>query len=152
MARGIIRNKEPEMKKPTAELTTKMLSLIDLTTYQGRITYLAISFLCQTGATVGETARLKVGDVYSHGRPKKWVRLRAQMPQCTMLLRPAAQKTVKLALEVQAHQGLLPHYAAPLFPTPGGKAFTEEQMGSLFWMYQEAAEGCPFRPRRSGET
>lgn len=129
------------MTKPTAEVTARMLSLIDLTTYQGRITYLALSFLCQTGATVGETARLKVGDVYSHGQPRRWVRLRAQMPQCTMLLRPAARKTVKLALEVQAGHGLPAHYSAPLFPTPSGNAFTAEQLGSLFWMYREAAEG-----------
>lgn len=135
------------MKKPTTETATRMLSLIDLTTYQGRITYLAISFLCQTGATIGETARLKVGDVYDQGRAKKWVQLRAQMPQCTMLLRPAARKTVKLALEVQAKQGLLVHRSAPLFATPGGRAFTADQLGSLFWMYREAAEGCPFAPR-----
>ena len=128
------------MKKPTAETAEKMLKLIDLTTYQGRITYLAISFLCQTGVTIGEAVRLKVGDVYAHGQAKKWVRLRAQMPQCTMLLRPVARKTVKLALEVQAQHGLLPHHAAPLFRTPGGKAFTTEQLASLFWMYREAAE------------
>ena len=128
------------MKNLDAETAAKMLNLIDLTTYQGRITYLAISFLCQTGATIGETVRLKVGDVYAHGQPKKWVRLRAQMPQCSMLLRPAARKLVKLALEVQAQQGLLPHFAAPLFCTPGGKAFTAEQLASLFWMYREAAD------------
>lgn len=128
------------MEKPAAETATKMLELIDLTTYQGRITYLAISFLCQTGATFGEAARLRVGDVYANGRPRKWVRLRWQVPQCTMLLRSAARKTVKLALEVQAEQGLTPDYSAPLFRTPGGKAFTAEQLASLFWMYRQAAE------------
>jgi integrase len=128
------------MKNLDAETAAKMLKLIDLTTYQGRITYLAISFLCQTGATIGETARLKVGDVYAHGQTRKWVRLRTQMPQCTMLLRPATRKLVKLALDVQAQQGLLPHHAAPLFCTPWGKAFTTEQLASLFWIYREAAE------------
>ena len=129
------------MKKLTAEEAARMLSLIDLTTYQGRITYLALSFLCQTGATVGEKVRLKVADVCFQGRPKKWVRLSEQMPQCTVLLRPAARKTVKLALEVQAQQGLSAHCWAPLFPTPSGNAFTVEQLGSLAWMYREAAGG-----------
>ena len=128
------------MNKPNAETAAKMLRLVNLSTYQGRITYLAISFLCQTGATFGETARLKVGDVYANGKTKKWIRLRHQVPQCTMLVRPAAQKTVRLALEVQAQAGLPPDAAAPLFRTPGGRAFTAEQLASLFHLYREAAE------------
>jgi hypothetical protein len=128
------------MNKPNAEITTKMLQLVNLSTYHGQITYLAISFLCQTGATFGETARLKIGDVFANGKTKKWVRLRHQVPQCTMLVRPAAQKTIRLALDVQAQHGYTPEPAAPLFRTPGGKAFTADQLASLFQLYREAAE------------
>ena len=51
------------MNKPNQQTATKMLQLVDLSTYQGRITYLAIAFLCQTGATFAEAARLTIGDV-----------------------------------------------------------------------------------------
>ena len=128
------------MNKPNAETATKMLQLVNLTTYNGQITYLAISFLCQTGATFGETARLKVGDVFANGKAKKWVRLRHQVPQCTMLVRPAARKTVKLAIEIQAQHGFPPDAVAPLFRTSSGKAFTADQLASLFQLYREAAE------------
>ena len=129
------------MTKPNQQTATKMLQLVDLSTYQGRITYLAISFLCQTGATFAEAARLTIGDVYSYGRPKKWVRIPADTPlSCTMLVGPAARKTIKLVLEVQAQHGLVPYRSAPLFPTPTGKSFTADQLASLFQLYREAAE------------
>ena len=129
------------MNKPNQQTATKMLQLVDLSTYQGRITYLAISFLCQTGATFAEAARLTVGDVYSYGRPKKWVRTPADTPlSCTMLVSPAARKTVKLVLEVQSQHGRVPYRSGPLFPTPAGKPFTADQLASLFQLYREAAE------------
>lgn len=129
------------MNKPNQQTATKMLQLVNLSTYQGRITYLAISFLCQTGATFAEAARLTIGDVYSYGRPKKWVRIPADTPlSCTMLVGPAARKTVKLVLEVQAQHGLIPYRSAPLFPTPTGKPFTPDDLASIFAMYRQAAE------------
>ncbi len=130
------------MNKPNQQTATKMLQLVDLSTYQGRITYLAIAFLCQTGATFSEVARLTIGDVYSYGRPMKWVRIPSDTPlSCTMLVSPAARKTVKLALEVQGQHGLIPYRTAPLFPTPSGNAFTADQLASIFAMYRQAAEG-----------
>ena len=129
------------MNKPNQQTATKMLQLVDLSTYQGRITYLAISFLCQTGATFAEAARLTIGDVYSYGRPKKWVRIPADTPlSCTMLVGPAARKTIKLVLEVQAQHGLVQYRSTPLFPTPTGKPFTADQLATLFQLYLEAAE------------
>jgi hypothetical protein len=59
------------MNKLNQQTATKMLQLVDLSTYEGRITYLAILFLCQTGATFAEASRLTIGDVYSFGRPNK---------------------------------------------------------------------------------
>ena len=130
------------MNKPNQQNAIKMLQLVDLSTYQGRITYLAIAFLSQTGATFAEVARLTIGDVCALGRPKKWIRIAANTPlSCTMLVGPAARKTVKLALEVQTQHGLLPYPAAPLFRTPSGKAFTADQLASIFAMYRQAAEG-----------
>lgn len=130
------------MNKPNQQTATKMLQLVDLSSYQGRITYLAISFLCQTGAKFAEAARLTVGDVYSFGRPKKWVRIPAEMPHpCTMLVSPAARKTIKLVLEVQGQQGLAPRPAASLFRTASCKPFTADQLASIFAMYRQAAEG-----------
>lgn len=35
------------MNKPSQQTANKMLQLVDLSTYQGRITYLAISFLAR---------------------------------------------------------------------------------------------------------
>lgn len=129
------------MNKPNQQTATKMLQLVDLSTYQGRITYLAISFLCQTGATFAEAARLTIGDVYSYGRPKKWVRIPADTPlSCTMLVSPAARKTIKLVLEVQGQHGLIPYSWAPLFATPTGNPFTPDQLASIFAMYCQAAE------------
>jgi hypothetical protein len=130
------------MNKPNQQTAIKMLQLVDLSTYQGRITYLAIAFLSQTGATFAEVARLTVSDVYAFGRPKKWVRIKADTAlSCTMLVGPTAQKTVKLALEVQSQHGLVPYPAAPLFRTPSGKAFTAKQLASIFAMYRQAAKG-----------
>ena len=130
------------MNKPNPQTANTMLQLVDLSTYQGRITYLAISFLCQTGATFAETARLTIGDVYSFGRPKKWVRVPTDTPlSCTMLVSPAARKTIKLVLEVQGQHGLATYPAAPLFRMPSGKPFTSDQIASIFAMYRQAAEG-----------
>jgi hypothetical protein len=130
------------MNKPNQQTANKMLQLVDLSTYQGRITYLAISFLCQTGATFAEAARLTIGDVYSFGRPKKWVRIPAETPlSCSMLVSPAARKTIKLVLEVQVQHGLVPYPAASLFRMPSGKPFTSDQLASIFAMYRQAAEG-----------
>lgn len=127
------------MKRLTAETATKMQKLANLSTYQGRITYLVIAFICQTGATYGEAARLLVGEACAHGRPKKYARL-LTMPKCAILLNPAAQKTVKLVLEVQGQHGLIPHPVAPLFRMHSGRAFTADQLASLLWMYRQAAE------------
>lgn len=100
-----------------------------------------ISFLCQTGATFTEASRLTIGDVYSYGRPKKWVRMPAATPlSCTMLVSPAARKTIRLVLEVRSQQGLVPYQSAPLFATPTGTPFTADQLASLFWMYRQAAD------------
>ena len=85
---------------------------------------------------------LTIGDVYSFGRPKKWVRVPTDTPlSCTMLVSPAARKIIKLVLEVQGQHGLAPYPAAPLFRAPSGKAFISDQLASIFAMYRQAAEG-----------
>jgi len=59
------------MPKVTTETAQKMLQLINVTTYQGKLTYLMIGFLYQTRAGFSEIVSLTIGDVYRHGRAKQ---------------------------------------------------------------------------------
>ncbi len=122
------------------ETAAKMLKIVNVTSYQGKITYLAIAFLYHTRAGFSEIAPLTIGDVYRCDGVKKSVQLGTEARSRTLILNDKAQKLIVTILEVQAAHGLSPIATAPLFRTTMGKAFTVEQLASLFWLYQEAAE------------
>ena len=129
------------MPKVTTETAQKMLQLINVSTYQGRLTYLVIGFLYQTRAGFSEIVSLTIGDVYHHGRAKKAMAIGEGPRQRTQLLDDQARKIIDDLVVLQVQRGHRPGSDAPLFRKPGsGQAFTAEQLASIFWLYQEAAE------------
>lgn len=142
------------MPKATLETAKKMLQLINVTTYQGKATYLMVAFLYQTRTGFSEIASLTIGDVYRHGRAKKAVPIGEGSRQRTQILDDQARKIIDGLVVLQVQQGHRPSADAPLFRTPSGKAFTAEQLAALFWIYQEAVESeaknSTARPCREG--
>ncbi len=128
------------MHKATTKTTRKMLQIVNVNTYQGKLTYLMISFLYQTQTGFDEIVSLAIGDVYHHGRVKKAMIVGEGTERRTHLLDVRTRQIIGGLVELQAHHGLKPTAEAPLFRTPSGKAFTAEQLASIFWLYQEAAE------------
>ena len=128
------------MPKITAVTAQKMLQLINVTTYQGKLTYLMIGFLYQTRAGFSEIVPLTIGDVYRHGRTKKVMAIGEGLRQRTQILDDQARNIIDDLVVLQVQRGHRPSADAPLFRTPSGKAFTAEQLASIFWLYQEAAE------------
>ena len=79
------------MPKVTA---VKMLQLINVTIYQGKLTYLMIGFLYQTRTGFSEIVSLTIGDVYRHGCAKKAVSIGQGPRQRTQILDEHARKTI----------------------------------------------------------
>jgi site-specific recombinase XerD len=132
------------MPKVTTETAQKMLQLIKVTTYQGKLTYLMIGFLYQTRTGFSEIVSLTVGDVYRNGRAKKTMIVGEGPRQRTQILDDQARKIIDDLVVLQVQRGHRPSSDAPIFRKPhSGKAFTAEQMASIFWLYQEAAEFEP---------
>lgn len=127
------------MNKVTTETAAKMMDLVDRSTYQGRITYLAIAFLQQTGLGFSEIARLRVRDVYQLGVVRISVQVGFAGERIVRLNEPA-RRIVADIMKAQACQGLQPYAWCPLFRTPGGGHFGPDQLARLFWIYREAAE------------
>ena len=127
------------MNKVTTETAAKMMELVDKSTYQGRITYLAIAFLQQTGLGFSQIARLRVRDVYQLGV----VRISVQVgfaDERIVRVNETARRIVTDILKAQVCQGLQPYAWCPLFRTPSGGPFSRDQLARLFWLYREAAE------------
>jgi integrase len=128
------------MNKVTAETAAQMMKLVDRSTYYGRITYLAIAFLQQTGLGFGDLARLRVRDVYRLGIVRISLQAGASGGERITSLSDKARQTVAAILNAQACQGLQPFPWSPLLRTPGGRAFTPDELARLFWLYREAAD------------
>lgn len=128
------------MNKITAEMAARMMMLIDRSTYHGRITYLAIAFLNQTGLSFSEIARLKVRDVYQLGVARISLQAVSGSRERIVPLNDQARQTVAAILKAQACQGLQPFAWSPLLRTPGGRPFTPGELAGLFWLYREAVE------------
>lgn len=128
------------MNKVTTETAAKMMMLVDRSTYQGRITHLAIAFLAQTGLSFGELARLKVRDVYQLGVVRISLKASNGSRERIVPLSNDARQTVAAILKAQACQGLQPYPWSPLFRTPSGWPFSPDQLARLFWLYREATE------------
>ena len=124
----------------TPESAAKMMTLVDRSTYYGRITYLAIAFLHQTGLSFRELARLRVRDVYRLGIVRISLQAGAGSAERVVPLSDKARQTVAAILKAQACQGLQPFPWSPLLRTPGGRPFTPDELARLFWLYREAAE------------
>jgi integrase len=127
------------MNKVNAETAAKMMQLIDRTTYQGRIIYLAIAFIQQTRLEFADIARLRVRDVYGLGI----VRITLQVGFARdriVALNGEARQIVADILKAQAAQGLQPYPWCSLFRTPSGRPFSQDELARLFWVYREAAE------------
>lgn len=129
------------MNEITSETAAKMMTLVDRSTYQGRITYLAIALLSQTGLGFRELARLKVRDVYQLGVVR--ISLQVGISSCERIvpLSNDARQTVAAIIKAQACQGLQPYPWSPLIRTPGGWPFSPDQLARLFWLYREATDG-----------
>ena len=127
------------MTPATTETAKKMLKLVNVTTDQGKLTWLMIAFLHDTKASFIEIASLRVGDVYRHGAARKSVTLGEGPRQRTVILGPRLRDVVKALV-------LLPAVPVdqdqPLFRFSNGQKLTAYQMASLFWLYQEAAESA----------
>lgn len=128
------------MSKITGEVAARMLEVVDRTTNQGRITYLAIAFMFETRLAFSEAVRLTVQDVYRLGIVRKSFQVGHGPREKTVLLTETARETVAKILTTQHNQGLPPFPWAPLLRTPAGVAFTGDQLARLFWIYREAAE------------
>ena len=127
------------MNKITAETAAKMMELVDKTTYQGRITYLAIAFLQQTGLGFGEISQLRIRDVYQLGV----VRISVQVgyaKQRVVPLNDSARQTVADIMKAQVGLGLQPYCWCHLFRMTSGRPFSRDELARLFWIYREAAE------------
>jgi site-specific recombinase XerD len=129
-----------KMRKATTETAKKMLEIVDVSTDQGKLTWLMICLLHQTRAGFSEIASLTVGDVYQHGRARKAVTLGEGARRRTQILDDKTRQVVDGLVLLQLKQGHQPRPAAPLFRTASGRAFKAEEMASLFWLYQEAVE------------
>ena len=127
------------MNKVTAETAAKMMELVDRSTYQGRITYLAIAFLQQTGLGFREVARLRIRDVYQLGVVRIMVQVRFPNERIVPLDERARHPVADI-LKAQVCQGQQPYAWCPLFRTPSGGPFSRDQLARLFWIYREAAE------------
>ena len=128
------------MNKASKATAEKMLQIVRVKDFQGKMTYLIFAFLYHTRAGFSEIAPLKVGDVYKFGRVNKSVVLGEGPRKRTLLLNESTHILIKSALEVQFAHGLQPTAEAPLFRLTSGKAFTADQLARLFWFYREAAE------------
>lgn len=128
------------MNKVTTETAAKMMMLVNRPTYQGRITYLAIAFLSQTGLAFGELARLKVRDVYQLGIVRISLQAGIGSRERIVPLSNDARQTVAAILKAQACQGLQPYPWCPLLRTPCGWPFSPDQLARLLWLYREATE------------
>lgn len=128
------------MNKVTAETAAKMMELVDRTTYQGRVIYLAIAFLQQTGLGLEEVTRLRVRDVYQLGVVRISMQAGSGTKERTVPLSDGARQTVSELLKAQVRQGLQPYPWCYLFRAPSGRPITAYQLASLFWLYREAAE------------
>ena len=127
------------MSKVTTETAKKMLQLVNIKTDQGKLTWLMIAFLHDTRASFIEIASLRVADVYRHGAARKSVTLGEGPRQRTVILGPRLRDVVT-ALVLLPAQSLQIMSDSPLFRFSSGYELTAEQMASLFWLYQEAAE------------
>ena len=127
------------MTKVTTETAKKMLQLVNIKTDQGKLTWLMIAFLHDTRASFIEIASLRVADVYRHGAARKSVTLGEGPRQRTVILGPRLRDVVT-ALVLLPAQSLQIMSDSPLFRFSSGYELTAEQMASLFWLYQEAAE------------
>ena len=127
------------MSKATTETAKKMLQLVNIKNEQGKLTWLMIAFLHDTRASFIEIASLRVADVYRHGAARKSVTLGEGPRQRTVILGPRLRDVVT-ALVLLPAQSLQITPDSPLFRFSSGYELTAEQMASLFWLYQEAAE------------
>lgn len=128
------------MNKVTPETAAKMMALVDRSTYQGRIIYLAIAFLYQTRLGFSELARLRVRDVYQLGIVRITVQVGEGTRERIVPLNQAARRLVADILKAQAYQGLQPFAWCHLFRAPSGQPFDRDQLARVFWLYREAAE------------
>lgn len=128
------------MNKATKATAEKMLQIVKVKDFQGKMTYLIFAFLYHTRAGFSEIAPLKVGDVYRLGHAKKSLTLGTGGRERTLLLNQGARTLIEATLEVQFQQGFQPTAEAPLFRLTSGMAFTADQLARLFWFYREAAE------------
>ena len=127
------------MSKVTTETAKRMLQLVNIKHEQGKLTWLMIAFLHDTRASFQEIASLRVGDVYRHGKARKSVTLGQGQRQRAVILGPRLRDVVT-ALVLLPAQSLQITPDSPLFRFSSGYELTAEQMASLFWLYQEAAE------------
>lgn len=128
------------MNKASKATAEKMLQIVRVKDFQGKMTYLVFAFLYHTRTRFSEIAPLKVGDVYHLGHPKKSVTLGTEGRTRTLLLNKGARTLIEATLETQFQQGFQPTADAPLFRFTCGKAFTAEQLARLFRFYRQAAE------------
>lgn len=129
------------MRKATTETALKMLQLVDIGTYQGKLTWLMIAFLYQTRARFSEVSSLTVGDVYHHGRAKKSVTLGAGPLRRIQILDNKTRQLIETLVLLQLQKKHQSNPESPLFRLPStGKAWAPEEMSAIFWLYQEAAE------------
>ena len=127
------------MNKVTPETAAKMMEIADRTTYHGRIAYLAIAFLQETGLGFSDLSRLRIRDVYQLGV----VRISLQVDpdnERVMPLSDQARQMVVSILKAQGDQGLQTFPWSHLFRMPSGRPFGREELAKLFWFYREAAE------------
>jgi hypothetical protein len=117
-----------------------MLQIVNLSTDQGKLTWFMICFLHQTRAGFSELASLTVGDVHHHGRARKAATLGEGSRKRTQLFDDKTRRVIDGLVLLQVKQGHQPSAEAPLFRTASGRAFKADEMASLFWLYQEAAE------------
>ena len=123
----------------SSNVTKTMLALVNSSTYHGKLIYLMIRFLGQTGASAGEAASLTIGDIRLGHQVKKAFDLGQGPRQRTQIIDSRLRKTLDALLLQQVCQGLRLQNDSPLFRTASDKALTADQMGRLFWLYQEAA-------------
>ena len=129
------------MHKATTETARKMLQLVRLDTNHGKLTWLMIAFLHNTRASFIEIASLRIGDVYRHGAPRQSVTLGEGQRQRTVILGPKMRQVVEALVLLPIGQGHRHDPDLPLFRLRSGHPFEADQMASIFWLYQEAAEG-----------
>ena len=116
------------------------MELVDKTTYQGRITYLVIAFLQQTGLGFRDIAHLRIRDVYQLGIVRISVQVGYGGYQRILPLNEKARNIVADILKAQACYGLQPFTWCHLFRMPSGRPFDPHQLAALFWLYLEAAQ------------